>query len=310
LAVLLGLLCLGGYLFVEVFPSRLWTTAQTFRLLFMVKWLGLVVTAGWVGVQLETRRAEGFWPFVLLTSLVSQLTLFLTFVVHLLRDWTRQRLPAILPILMDGPVLLVMVLLLLVFPPDAHVYILFLLFSLMALCLFYWRKRWLALGANLGLAAAVVLVILAGNRFLPASAIALVDRPVITLSQLSGDNIDVAGFAQSNTPADAIFLTPPNLGEFRYTAQRAIVVDFDAFPFQDQAMAEWQQRIIDCYGVSSLKGFDAVPAMRDHYTALTSKDILQLQAKYGFSYVVLYRSTPTSFQVLYQNATFKLIQVK
>lgn len=33
------LLCVGGYLFVEVFPSRLWTTAQTFRLLYFLKWL-------------------------------------------------------------------------------------------------------------------------------------------------------------------------------------------------------------------------------------------------------------------------------
>jgi hypothetical protein len=310
LAAFLGLLCLGGYLFVEVFPSRLWTTAQTFRLLFMVKWLGLVVTAGWVGAQLETSREGGFWPFVLLASLVSQVTLFLAFGVHLLRDWTRQRLPAARPLLMDGPVLLVMVPLLLVFPPDAHIYILFPLFSLMALCLFYWRRRWLAIGVNLILTAAVVAVLLAGNRFLPASALALADRPVITLSQLSGDDIDVAAFAQANTPADAIFLTPPNLGEFRYTAERAIVVDFDAFPFQDQAMAEWQQRIFDCYGVPTLKGFDAEPEMRDHYTAITQADIVRLQVKYGFTYAVLYRSTPTSFPVLYQNTTYMLIRIK
>jgi len=127
---------------------------------------------------------------------------------------------------------------------------------------------------------------------------------------LSGDNIDVASFAQANTPAGAVFLTPPNMGEFRYMAQRAIVVDFDAFPFQDQAMAEWQQRIFDCYGVPSLKGFDAGTSLRDHYTALTRADLLRLQAKYGFSYAVLYRSTQTGFPVLYQNPTYKLVRVK
>ena len=310
LAVFLGLLCLGGYLFVEVFPSRLWTTAQTFRLLFMIKWLGLVVTAGWVGAQLETGREERFRPFLLLASMVSQLTLFLAFGAHWLRDWSRRHLPAATALFMDGPLLLVMVPLLLVFPPDAHIYILFPLFSLMALCLVYGSRRWLGIGVNLVLAAAVVAVLLVGNRFLPASALALVDRPVITLSQLSGDDIAVAAFAQANTPPDAIFLTPPNLGEFRYTAQRAIVIDFDAFPFQDLAMAEWQQRIFDCYGIPDINGFDAETSMRDHYTAITTADLLRLQTKYGFSYAVLYRSTSTSFPVLYRNVTYKLIKVK
>ncbi|MRR32279.1 hypothetical protein EG834_18565, partial [bacterium] len=37
-AALIALLCLGGYLFVEVWPSRLWVSAQMFRLPYLLKW--------------------------------------------------------------------------------------------------------------------------------------------------------------------------------------------------------------------------------------------------------------------------------
>ena len=39
-------LCVGGYVFVELIPSRTWTMAQTYRFLFALKWLGLMVMAG------------------------------------------------------------------------------------------------------------------------------------------------------------------------------------------------------------------------------------------------------------------------
>ncbi len=310
LVITLVLLSLGGYLFVEVFPSRLWTTAQTLRLLYIIKWMGLVLIAGWVGFQLETNRRHEVAAFVLLASLISQLTLFLASIARLLKDWTETHLPLLNPIFREGLVLVFMVPLLLVFPPETRIYILFPFFALMAFCLFYWGKHWLAFSVNLGLAALVFIVTISGSHFLPATVMGFVDQPVITLAQLSGDNIDVAAFARDNTPTGAIFLTPPNLGEFRFTADRAIVVDFDAFPFEDQAMAEWQQRIFDCYGVPSLEGFDAVPQMRDNYTAISDDRLLALQAKYHFSYAVLYSSTATNFPILYHNKTFKLAAIK
>ena len=44
---LIVLLCLGGYLFVEIWPSRLWTSAQMFRLPYFLKWFSLILLAGW-----------------------------------------------------------------------------------------------------------------------------------------------------------------------------------------------------------------------------------------------------------------------
>ncbi len=45
--------CLGGYLFVELLPLRAWVAARAFRMMFVVKWLGLLVI---VGVPARSRR--------------------------------------------------------------------------------------------------------------------------------------------------------------------------------------------------------------------------------------------------------------
>ena len=135
------------------------------------------------------------------------------------------------------------------------------------------------------------------------------DKPVISLSDLSGEEVDLANWVRLHTPKNAIFLVNPSLGEFRITAERAIVVDFIAFPFQDQAMAEWQQRIFDCYGVPKAKGFDAVPQMRDKFTKITDKKLAALRVKYGFDYAVLYKSTKTAYPVIFDTQNYKVIQL-
>ena len=53
-------LCLGGYLFVEVIPTRVWTMAQTYRFLFVLKWLGLMVLGGSAASFL--REPGRTWP--------------------------------------------------------------------------------------------------------------------------------------------------------------------------------------------------------------------------------------------------------
>ena len=74
-------------------------------------------------------------------------------------------------------------------------------------------------------------------------------------------------------------------------------------------MAEWQQRIFDCYGVPKAKGFDAVPQMRDNFTKITGKKLTALRVKYGFDYAVLYKSTKTKYPVIFDTQNYKIIQL-
>lgn len=310
LVLMVALLCLGGYLFVEVFPSRLWTTAQTFRLLFIIKWLGLIGIAGFIGYQIQERKPRDIFPYVLLISLISQLTLFLSFFVELLRNGFRRYSTKSYPYLAELIVIMLMVPLLKLFPSDTRIYILFPLFAVMAFLLLYSRRLWLPILLNSLLALMVVVILLDGQEFLPAKLMTWFDQPVITLNQLTGDDILVANYAKAHSPADAIFLTPPTMGEFRYTADRAIVVDFFAFPFQDSAMIQWEQRLFDCYGKPANAGFESEMELKNNYISITRADLLRLQATYGITYAVLYRQTVTDFPILYKNATYKIIQIK
>jgi hypothetical protein len=328
-ASLVGL-CIGGYVFVELIPNRLWVTAQTFRLLYMAKWLGLVLIGGWIGQTFVTanynfREKSGRGSiadlviflqrlFTLAASLLSPITLTLVFFVELLRwKWTAwKRLEALegsnrLYVVYMG-LILAIGLSLAFFTPETRVLVLVPAFTLMGMALYFLRSAWLAWTFNTGLGLFLTASLLFGNQFLPSFLQVGNDKPIFSLEDLSGEEIDVANYARQNTPADAVFVVNPSMGLFRVTARRAIVVDFAAFPFTDLAMAEWQHRIYDSYGVPKAIGFPAVSELRDNYTAITDKQLLQLRDQYKASYAVLYRSTKTSFPTLFETKDYQVVK--
>jgi len=317
LCAILAVLCLGGYVFVELIPIRLWVIAQTFRLLYIVKWFGLVLAGGWIGLAVEntfTLKKEpsktdfsGLRLAILLASLVSQLSLLAAFGYEMLGEhkqaaWVRKPLGSLGALAVTG-------LLAVAIQPDLQVYFLVVFFEIMALVLLYLRPRLAGAALNAAMMCALLVPVFWSSHILPMPQTALIERPIFSLSDLSGEEIDLANWARLNTPKASVFLVNPSLGTFRITAERAIVVDFIAFPFQDQAMAEWQQRIFDCYGVPKAKGFDAVPQMRDKFTHITDKKLAALQVKYGFDYAVLYKSTKTKYRVIFDTLNYKIIQL-
>ena len=65
------------------------------------------------------------------------------------------------------------------------------------------------------------------------------------IQQKETENDKLYEWIQGNTPNDAIFIIPPTMEDFRLRANRAIVVDWKAFPFKDSAIIEWRDRIFD-----------------------------------------------------------------
>ncbi|HUW57361.1 MAG TPA: DUF6798 domain-containing protein [Planctomycetota bacterium] len=145
----------------------------------------------------------------------------------------------------------------------------------------------------------------------PVAGVALDElSPAVFLSDIQGPGDDVAGYAQEKTPKTAVFLTPPNLDRFLFTARRAIVVGFKAFPFGDEAMLEWRRRIRDCYGEVRGAGFHAEKEMIANYRHITEQKMRFIARKYGAAYAVLYEETPTAFPVLHQNTPYKLVKIE
>jgi hypothetical protein len=304
MAVVVGVLCLGGVVFVEIVPSRLWASAQTFRTTLIIRWLGVILMAGWIADRLERERRLGL---VALLASLSPITMALVMVGAEARGWFQRRLPQLAPLL-EWPWLLVAVAaVLLVMPMLAYHWMVFPLFAAMALVAGYVRPvRW-AHAANAALTAGAVALLLGGQAVLPAPVAQHVRRPVFALSDHTGPVPDMAAFIREETPADAVLLTPPLGGSFRLLSERAIVVDFKSYPNLDPAMAAWQERLFDVYGATEIGGFPAAEEMDGRYREISDDRLREVAAGYGASHAVLYVETPSTMPVLYQNEVYKLV---
>jgi hypothetical protein len=312
ICIVLGLLAVGGYVFVELIPIRLFTSAQLFRLLILIKWLGLLLLGGWIGTLRSDSENQihhlSAWTFVL--GLLTPLTMALAAASDWMFSWLAQRsTKKTIRIVKTGVPILLLVSTL-VYELDTRNTILLMLLLLLVSLQDAFQKSWQVNLSTLGLSALLLLVYL---RVIPLPALdayAVFERPAFTLEEQDSEELQLARWVKENTPTDAVFLSNPSFGYFRYAAERALVVSYDSFPFQDQAMLDWQQRIFDCYGQPQANGFDAIPELRDGFTALRGDDLIALQKKYHFTHAVLYDHMETRFQVLYRTENYKVILVK
>jgi hypothetical protein len=113
-----------------------------------------------------------------------------------------------------------------------------------------------------------------------------------------------------------VILTPPTFGTFRVLSERAIVVDTRDIPYQEDAMAEWMDRIITVYGVPVASGLESQDFGRDEYEALdeayreiTDQTIANLCGLYPITHAVLFSETATSYSVLESNDTYQLVEL-
>jgi hypothetical protein len=162
---------------------------------------------------------------------------------------------------------------------------------------------------------------LAGGLFAFQSLVhrpGLIDRvgPEILPSQVEGSEATMARAAKELTPVDSVILTPPSFGTFRVLSDRAIVVDTRDIPYQEDAMAEWMDRIITLYGTPSASGLESQDFGREEYEALdsvylgiTDETIQGLCRRYAITHAVLFAETETSYPVLERDDTYQLVEI-
>ncbi|WP_457652257.1 DUF6798 domain-containing protein [Rhodocaloribacter sp.] len=120
-------------------------------------------------------------------------------------------------------------------------------------------------------------------------------------------------WVRTQTATDAIFAVPPSFSGFRSQAQRAIVVNFKAYPFRDRYMYEWYRRLTDLAPAPPPErgGAALLPALDAAYEARSAEDLRRLSGRYGFGYVV--RRTPLrprgGFRVVYRNDEWTVYRV-
>jgi len=123
-------------------------------------------------------------------------------------------------------------------------------------------------------------------------------------------NDELYQWIQGNTPDDAVFIIPPRMDDFRLGANRAIVVDWKAFPFKDSAIIEWKERIYDVtdnYENNFLfQGFSSYSQLDKSYALMNESDFLYLSKKYDAKYLVMTNERELGFTELYSGTRYRV----
>jgi len=99
---------------------------------------------------------------------------------------------------------------------------------------------------------------------------------------------------QNNTPEDSVFIIPPQgIETFRLGANRAIVVDWKAFPFRDEAVLGWYERINDL----------------SDYTNMSDERVIALKQKYSADYIVVSQDKFLDFDEEYDDKYFRIYKI-
>lgn len=100
-----------------------------------------------------------------------------------------------------------------------------------------------------------------------------------------------------HTPEDAIFLIDPSIEDFRLRAERAIVIDWKAFPFQDEAVIGWWKRIQDV--TNHGKG----------YNTLDETELAALCEKHGASFILIKSTSDLNLTTAYEDANYRIYSI-
>lgn len=83
---------------------------------------------------------------------------------------------------------------------------------------------------------------------------------------------------------DALVLTPPSLNNFRFYSQRSIVFGFKSFPYTEQGIQEWTNRMEAILGpVKPPVTFDNIDLL---FRKRSSSELLDVAKKFGANYVL------------------------
>ncbi len=305
-------LLVGGYLFVEVWPTRTWIMAQVFRLIYLVKWFGLLLFAA-TAARIFTRTARPAHAVGGLVMLIGVGAFQPGFVLagHLLETLRRWR-PTWTPLLAFVTLPAAVAALVWCWEPGCLDEILKLSVGLgLLVWLSLAGRRLYAVWAPVGALAVLIAAVAVGRFTAPESVARLLGRytPTITLDEGADPRDGVARFAAQHTGPETLFVTPPYFGRFRVVAQRGLVVDYKSMPYDAAGYMEWRQRLRDCYGPTQASAGQAVVEMKKHYIRSTPEQLQHVGRQYGANYAILYNRTPTDWPVLYRDARYKLVEI-
>lgn len=304
------LLCGASLLFVDMWENRAAATAQVFRMLLIVKWVGFLLIGwfasqvisryGWVGIGLVI-------PLVVVTADGHAIGIWLSLIATALLIASEKILPKrLVDVLAVGGVLALVAVAALVTQRFGNDEQTARAVTAMIVCLICFSISTGALSRTLTAVAflAVVLSATIATRdtgFFGQESL----RAQYVWSDLKEDRYDIARAAGTGSPPGAVWFVPPDLETFRLLSGRAVIVDYTSIPFEDHALREWFSRIDTLFGPVTGGGFIALSQMLENHSR--SPNWIEARDTYQATHAVLFRETPWDGPILYENATYKAV---
>lgn len=180
-----------------------------------------------------------------------------------------------------------------------------------------WSDQPLRVSGLTGLVGVIAIALLVLGHQVAMGKIILADqiRPFLGYIQgtlhYNGAFDDIALWASENTHVDALFIVPPNYQTFRVKAERAIVVDFKAFVFDDESMVEWLARLEAVVGHDNLAlGYGYGQELHEAYNHQSPESLLKAADNYGADFVVVPRDLVLPLDLAYANKGYAVFRVK
>jgi MFS family permease len=133
---------------------------------------------------------------------------------------------------------------------------------------------------------------------------------IATHDRADADYLAMCDWVRRSTPADAVFLLPPNEHLFRFHARRAIVVNFKGVPQLSSEMPEWKRRLEDVLDqpLSNLpRRFDRThDAIARRYDELSAVHLRRVSRAYRARYVMTTRPVEGLGPAVFENASCHL----
>jgi hypothetical protein len=114
------------------------------------------------------------------------------------------------------------------------------------------------------------------------------------------DWVDVCQWAEANTPADAMFLTPRMNQSFKWRTGRAEVATRKDLPQDASSIVEWSGRVHNIY----YHDVDGQPVPVDSIADLGVEHLADVAKQYGVDYVIASRDPPLPLSVQYANNSY------
>ncbi len=139
------------------------------------------------------------------------------------------------------------------------------------------------------------------------------DRPLYMqpLNHHTPDEVDISEQALKLTPANSIFIIPPELSAFRWYSKRSSYVDYKAMIHSETFLNEWYRRIGEVYN-NNLSAIRSGISIEDaSASALTNPSLQTIQnwKNFGVSHLIAPNTGSQNVQLLGYNKKFSLFMI-